>query len=258
MATVENSGLKAFANDLWRGAQLGFSTGLLVTPLVKTKVVVQKLTFDKMEGKPLSFKSFFTELKPSQMYKGSTGYLLVYTICTAVQTSIFAKLQDTPVIAAAAAGLSSSVFGILSENLLVQQKKHDTGLKQVVSIIYQNHGTKGFFRGIQMTAIREAFFSGGYLDGVPRVKKALKERGVEEKKAQLLGGMIAGSLAAFLSQPFDTMQCAMQWDHNKKITLGSIFHSKALAGFIPRCLVVTTAITWMGYANDKLKNRVDD
>ncbi len=236
------------SNDTQRGLTVGGSAALLIFPLLKVKNAMQAALLKEKEapsGEVLKKKSFF---------HGLPGFAAGFAVTTAIQTATdgIVTRSGHPELAPPAAAAASALFQVPVELMMVQQQKNAT-YWQTACKVYKQHGLAGFTRGMAPAAMRELFFTGAYLKGVPYVKKQLEAQGYNKEQAQLGAGLAVGSVAAVLSHPFDTLKTMLQTDLNGKGFAKVLLTKEAFAGLLPRWGVVAVAITYMGFANEQLK-----
>jgi hypothetical protein len=140
------------------------------------------------------------------------------------------------------AGLSSSIVVAPAERLMILQQRSGQGLRETARQIVSRQGIQGLFRGLGYTAGRESLFTSAYLLGAPALKQKFRALGVTDTTAGLASGIIAGGLAALLSQPLDTAKTRVQASVEPiKLGLGTVLGRQACAGLGWRVAITATA-----------------
>ena len=163
-------------------------------------------------------------------------------------------------ISAFAAGVGSSFFCCPTEMIITNQKTHGTRFHTSAQRIMKQGGVASLYSGLLATMLREGLFTAFFLAVSPALKEKIKVNCPNDYAASLFAGMIAGVGATCLSQGVDTIKTVQQtsidssgfWQTTKKI------HSlQGVPGFfkgsIPRGARVISAVTLMGFINEKME-----
>lgn len=160
------------------------------------------------------------------------------------------KLSDleTMVAAASAGIISSSVYGPV-DLITIQQQKLEKSVLQTGQHLLSNYGLTGLFRGVAACATREAIYTAGYLGLAPVLTAHIvKDSNFAEKPfaAGVLGACLAGTTAAILTHPVDTVKTCIQSDMtgtkwpSTMVSLQHLYKEGGLAslykGMIPRTI----------------------
>ncbi|XP_074842182.1 mitochondrial glycine transporter isoform X3 [Carettochelys insculpta] len=126
--------------------------------------------------------------------------------------------------------------------------------------IYQTEGSRGLFRGLTATLLRDAPFSGIYLMFYTQTKKFMPKDQVDPALTPLVNfscGIFAGILASLATQPADVIKTHMQLTPEKYRWTGQaialIFKDYGVVGFfrggVPRALrrTLMAAMAWTLY-----------
>lgn len=117
------------------------------------------------------------------------------------------------VAAAAATGVTSSVFSTPAELVIIQQQRTCGPLLETAAGLFRQHGVGVFLRGGFPCALREAAYVAGYLGTAPLATGFLLQLPLLEGRPDaslVLGGMASGAAASLLTQPVDTVKTRMQ------------------------------------------------
>ncbi|MFC2049553.1 MC/SLC25 family protein [Chlamydiota bacterium] len=191
-------------------------------------------------------------------YRGVYGFAASFAPTAAIQIAangIFSSVMD-PSLAAPAAGMVSAIAVCPAEGIMIQQQKGKTfwGTAQQ---IYSNHGVQGFYRAFVPTAIREGAFTAAYLGAAPWMKEKMQSFGVNEWIAQVIAGVVAGTVATIPTHPFDTYKTQKQGDFSMKMPMiKAIFQKTAFAGLKWRVAIIATATTVMPIVQEKLNAKI--
>jgi len=196
---------------------IGAFAGALETcvnqPLTALKNVLQ-------EGRKLP-------MNPLHYYRGLPLNVLMMTPLTAAQFGANSACRSfmrnltgqEPAIggtlaAAAFAGTVSAGLATPGELVILQQQKTGQSMTQQIRSLYRTHGVTCFGRGFGMCAAREAMYASGYLGVFPVLYSWSLSTSLTQSYSEntlfLTSGVIAGVLASFCSQPFDTLKTRQQ------------------------------------------------
>ncbi|XP_074842179.1 mitochondrial glycine transporter isoform X2 [Carettochelys insculpta] len=164
-------------------------------------------------------------------------------------------------------GVSSrAVSGICLLPITVVKTRYESGKYGYESVhgalrnIYQTEGSRGLFRGLTATLLRDAPFSGIYLMFYTQTKKFMPKDQVDPALTPLVNfscGIFAGILASLATQPADVIKTHMQLTPEKYRWTGQaialIFKDYGVVGFfrggVPRALrrTLMAAMAWTLY-----------
>jgi len=135
---------------------------------------------------------------------------------------------ESLVIAAATGGASSVVVSPAELLMISQQRTGHTFVHtarhilvrpmvgQVLDSVTSTYNWKGLYRGVTATMIREAGWTFGFLGLAPKIKAGLRDDSKffhnSDVAASLAASLIAGQVAAILTQPADTIKTMIQSD----------------------------------------------
>ena len=160
------------------------------------------------------------------------------------------KLSDAEtMVAAASSGVISSIVYGPVDLLTIQQQKHETSVFNTGRLLLNSYGVTGLFRGVSACAAREAIYVAGYLGLAPVLTGHLKQNPTFSENnfaASVLGACLAGTTAAILTHPVDTVKTCIQSDMSGKTwpsmreSLPHLYNEGGLAslyrGMIPRTI----------------------
>lgn len=158
----------------------------------------------------------------------------------------------------AAGGAFSSIISSPTELAMTRQTPQ-IGFSTTLKHIYQECGWRGVTIGMPGTAMRDAKFTVGFGFGAPYLKNQFTPY-VPENIAKLSGGICAGIICAFASQPWDTLK-TMQQTQVKAFTpmlnlAKSTYQQQGINGFYKgsafRMARVASAVMIMGEANERV------
>jgi len=248
--SVGNSKTHLFTTNLLSDIYLGSASGISAVALIKPQMY-----FKNVSQTP-SLNAKFT-INPLILYRGTGVFAASFVPIVAIQSVVNGLLSpnsSNPLSPAIAAGVSSSIIVSPSECILRQQEITGKNLKETISNMYSQRGLRIFCRGLIPTAIREGAFAGSYLGAVPELREKIKFFGFSDTQAQVSAGIISGTIAAVISQPFDTYKTQVQSDLSKKISLRSVFQKDAFLGLSWRISMMATATTIMPAVKERLSN----
>ena len=256
-----SEGIKTSKPSFWQNVTVGsisaMSAVLMIQPMIYFKNAAQSRVLEGDKSAKVNGQS----KNLLRYYKGAGGFAASFAPTIAMQTAIngvFSSWCD-PFIAATAAGACSAMVVCPAEGVMNLQQKTSKSFFEITKHIYSSYGAVGFYRAFGATAIREGAFTGAYLSGAPRIKKEIEAFGVGEGVAQVLAGSIAGTIAACLSQPFDTFKTQKQRDFTMETPMRSvIFQTAAFTGIGWRIAMVATATTVMPFVQEKLHKIIQE
>lgn len=247
--------MPSFWQNVIVGSISGISAVLIIQPMIYLKNAEQSRI---LQG----YNTQQKDLKKSALnyYKGVGGFAASFAPTIAIQTAIHGVFLNwcDPFIAATAAGATSAIIVCPAEGVMNLQQKTSKSFLEITKHIYSSYGTLGFYRAFGATAIREGAFTGAYLAGTPIIKERIQALEIGEGIAQLLAGTVAGTIAACLSQPFDTFKTQKQRDFTIQSSMWKeIFKTAAFTGIGWRIAMVATATTVMPFIHEKLNKMIE-
>jgi solute carrier family 25 citrate transporter 1 len=165
------------------------------------------------------------------------------------------------IISALAGGCIPSLVGSPLELLRTKQLKSKLSLLSTAKVAINNHGPSYLFSGMLGTATRDALYTCGFFALAPIVKEKIKPYVEKDWMASILAGPIAGTFAAFSSQPFDAIKMRQQiLREQRKVRLDQaiweIIKESGFKGFFrgatPRILRVISGVTVISTVNEKV------
>lgn len=263
MHAVENK----VVNDIAIGSAAAVVEVAVDQPLIYFKNMVQ-------QGKPIS-------LDRRILWRGAPGNAASLAPVTAIQVVgnnlaldwLKHKGENITVtkqmFAAFGAGALSGFVSCPSENVMLKQQNSGATLYNSVKDIVKSHGTRGMFRALVPTMMRDGGFSAGLLGLRPILKQRLEQYNSNEALLTIASGVSAGVIAGVITHPFDTVKTVMQANLQDKQAastfkeLQKILHQddatkKLFKGLTARSTRVVSAITLMGYVTDKLTSMLNN
>ncbi len=247
-------------NDIATGSAAAVVEVAVDQPLIYFKNMVQ-------QGKSIS-------MDPRILWRGAPGNAASLAPVTAIQVVgnnallEWLKQRNKNVTisaqmgAAFGAGALSGLVSCPSENVMLEQQNSGVTLYSSMNNILKSHGTRGMFRALAATMMRDGGFSAGLLGLRPIIKKKLKQHSSNEAMLTVGSGVIAGVIAGVVTHPFDTVKTTMQANLQDKKSastfkvLARILRQNSARGLFKgltaRSTRVISAITLMGYVTDTL------
>lgn len=264
---------------------------LVKNPTVSTITVPQSITIGSIAGAaevlvnhPLwtiktrlqQGKTFM--LNPSVLYRGLLPNAVSMIPITAMQIGLNRAVQQyffkTSVLtdqeritSAFIAGLGSAAVCCPTEMVMTYQGKAGESFYAVGKQLLKQGGWRGLFTALPATAIRESMFTTFFLAGTPILKAQLTPYCPSETSALLASGMIAGVGATYASQAADTLKTVQQAASPHQAArfteaAKKVYSSQGVYGFfkgsVPRGARVVSAVTLMGFINEKLEAAFQD
>ena len=259
------------------GAACGSIEVCVMQPSVYWKTELQQGRFNLLRA-----------VSPRYAYRGTVIAATSIAPITAIQFSVngacLSALSGLQPITASM--LSSVVAGVVSaavqspcQLLEINQQKHGGSVLAIGRRVVDTHGLAGMWRGASMTAAREAMFCCSYLSSAPLLSAAIRDRTtLGESPSALAGAALAGTVAAVLTHPADTLKTRLQGDlfsdsctgrppvnvslraaladikTSGGSTLGAV--SRCYSGFSPRLLRIVCCTFIYGRLNDAFSTAV--
>lgn len=253
--------------NFWQNVFIGSFSAVSAVPIIQPMIYFKNVSQAKAQAKTAQESKAISQLSqvksfkkdPRIWYKGVGVFSANFIPTTAIQTAangIFSNVCS-PLVAATAAGITSAITVCPAEGIMTQQQITHNNFLKTAKNIYSIFGFKGFYRAFVPTAIREGFFTAGYLGGAPIMKKKIESFGINEYVSQIIAGTVAGTIAAAISQPFDTFKTQKQADFSMKIPMiKAIFQKGAFTGFNWRVPIVVAATTMIPFVQKKLDAKI--
>jgi hypothetical protein len=163
------------------------------------------------------------------------------------------QLSDNQqMVSALVGGFVPSICGSPMEFMRSQQLQTGKSLLATTRDYVARQGVRELFKGLPATAIRDAFYTCGFFAIAPILKKYLATENKTSWLPALISGPAAGVIAAFGSQPFDTLKTYQQTQPDgKKISphraAADIISKHGYRGFFlgarPRILRIISGVT---------------
>mmetsp|Transcript_1628 Transcript_1628/g.4460 ORF Transcript_1628/g.4460 Transcript_1628/m.4460 type:complete len:308 (-) Transcript_1628:80-1003(-) len=149
----------------------------------------------------------------------ANGLLQRLVLGSYVSTAAASPLTDTQRIGTAAgAGFISAVLYSPVDLLTIQQQRLQLSLVGTIGSITQMYGMAGLYRGFLTCASREAIYTAGYLGLAPVVTHRLiraTNQSIDPLLAKVCGACLAGTAAALVTHPIDTVKTVLQSDMDR-------------------------------------------
>jgi len=160
------------------------------------------------------------------------------------------------------AGASSAVFCSPAELIMIHQAHSGYNFNRTCQYLISQAGYKCLANGLTATAAREGFFTFCFLGITPRLKKSIHPYCTNDYTAYLGSGFVSGIGASVLSQGIDTTKNIQQLELvSFKAAMKKIKKEQGIRGFwngcIPRTIRITTGLTIMAWANEKMETTVN-
>ncbi|MCH9627841.1 MAG: hypothetical protein S4CHLAM2_14870 [Chlamydiales bacterium] len=137
---------------------------------------------------------------------------------------------------------------------MIQQQIHGKSLWETAQRMYRRHGVRAYYNAAAPTAIREGAFTAAYLGGAPWMKERLESYGINPWIAQVAVGITAGTAAAVISHPADTLKTQRQANLSGKVPIRAVFQKEAFAGMGWRIAMIATATTVIPFVRQKVNS----
>ncbi|MGD2169029.1 MAG: MC/SLC25 family protein [Chlamydiota bacterium] len=244
---------KNFGKNILIGVFSGVSVVPFVQPMIFFKNYMQSAA-------PQDVKVVFSIKKPQVLYRGGKSFASSFAPVIAIQTAvngILAKRWD-PIAAATASGAFSAIAVCPFEGIMIQQQRTGQNFWATVKNMQSSYGFPSFYRAFLSTAIREGSFSAAYLGVAPKLTKKLQSEGYNYWVSQYVAGILAGTVAAVVSQPFDTHKTQQQQDFSKKHSLINLFsRGNAMLGLKWRIAMISTATIVMSITREVITEKLN-
>ena len=249
--------------SIFSGSFIGAIEVLVNYPLWSIKVQIQN-------GDPFT-------LNPKMLYRGLVPNAFSMIPTTALQVGLDQWFQnylfkDTAALSqkqltatAFFAGVGSSMICCPTEMIMLKQRYDRLSFLVATQRLIQQRGVSSLYSGLVATALREGLFTSFFLVATPALKAKIKPYYSNDYGASLLAGFTSGVGATLMSQGVDTIKTRQQ---SASTTMGfvqtakQIYASQGMPGFfkgtIPRGVRVMSAITLMGFVNEKIENALND
>jgi hypothetical protein len=252
----KESSLKSF----FIGASSASITTAIVEPLVYLKNRLQQ------QKKPA--------INPRIWYRGLVINASGFAPTMAIQNTVHSILnkeinqyKEIPqifreLIPTIGAGCTSSIASCPRELLIIQQQNIGGNSWHVVKSFIQTHGSQKLLRGLTPIALRNTSFASCLFIVTPKLKNKISKQTNNFWLQNILPGMLAGMLSAYITHPLDTIKTYMQANINSTTSLQTIYRiyrgttskktiglSAFYQGAFPRVLAV--GITMMTFSNIK-------
>ena len=177
---------------------------------------------------------------------------------------------------ASAAGMASCLVVTPAEVLMVNQQTSGKPLLEVAKELMFRAGVCGLYRGNAPTAFREAALTCGFFGATPALKETLQDDSKylrrNEVAASAIASIVAGQVAATISQPADVLSSLMKDDSglggkakqfaNVTAAARTLYRQSGISGFCrglaSRSLRCCGAVFIMGETQTWLHSTMDD
>lgn len=247
------------SESILSGSLIGAIEVLVNYPLWSIKVQIQN-------GDPFT-------LNPKMLYRGIVPNAFSMIPTTALQVGLDQGFQnylfkDTATLStsqltgtAFLAGVGSSLISCPTEMIMLKQRHAKLSFVAATQSLIKQRGTISLYTGLTATALREGSFTSFFLVATPALKAKIKPYCNNDYGASLGAGFLSGVGATLMSQGVDTIKTRQQSATSASTfvqTAKQIYTSQGMPGFfkgtIPRGVRVMSAITLMGYVNEKMES----
>eukprot|EP00049_Salpingoeca_infusionum_P011389 m.198158 g.198158 ORF g.198158 m.198158 type:complete len:278 (-) comp14915_c0_seq1:538-1371(-) len=189
-------------------------------------------------------------MNPALVYRGLTVNMLNMGLLTGLQMPVTSSVQrlikgdsiqslthGETIASSLIGGFVSGIVSTPLELIIVQQQNLGKSIPATALALVRQHGTSVLGRGMIHTCMREAIYTSGYLGMAPVLSDILKSKGSDPGHARFMSAVIAGTVGATLSHPFDTIKTCLQGDTHQvhyRSTLQTarlIYSESGIAGF---------------------------
>lgn len=245
-----NENTSQLIHSIGIGAIAGTAEGVTGVPCSFAKNVIQN-------GNSFNDVIHIIKNKPFSLYRGLGVNSAFMAPITAVQTmaqgiiakSIEGKASPTAIaiISSIGAGVAAATIACPTERIMfVQQTSSAKSMISIIATLTQQEGIRGFGRGYIPTALRDGGFTCALFAG----------RDIDPTH-----GVIAGSIAAVITHPVDSIRSKMFASNVSMIQSAQhIAQRDGIAGLykggIFRTARIAMAIPMMGYVYDKIKGMI--
>lgn len=249
--------------SIFSGSVVGAIEVLVNYPLWTIKVQIQN-------GDPFT-------VNPKKLYRGLVPNAFSMIPTTALQVGLDQWFQnylfkDTATLSqkqltgtAFLAGVGSSLISCPTEMIMLKQRHDHLSFHAATQGLIQQRGVSSLYSGLLATALREGLFTAFFLVATPALKAKIKPYYPNDYGASLLAGFTSGVAATLMSQGVDTIKTRQQSVATSQgflQTAKQIYASHGMLGFfkgtMPRGVRVMSAITLMGFINEKIENALCD
>lgn len=214
-------------------------------------------------------------LKPSLLYRGIFSNAASMIPITGLQVGLnrsinnivfkdVVELNASQKIACAfVAGMGSAMVSCPTEMVMTYQRKEKGNFYQVGRRLINQSGIQSLYSGLAATVMREGAFTAFFLAGTPILKASIQPYCANDYAASVIAGMTAGVGATLASQGVDTIKTIQQAaSPSQKISLKDaavkLYSTQGVSGFfkgsVPRGVRVMSALTIMGWVNEKMES----
>lgn len=213
-------------------------------------------------------------LNPSLLYRGILPNAASMVPITALQVGLNRCFQNLffkdkkelsnseRITSAFVAGMSSSFVSCPTEMVMTYQRKEKGSFYNVGKHLVKQGGFTCLYTGLLATALREGMFTAFFLAVTPILKANIQPFCSNDYVASLAAGMGAGVGATLASQGVDTVKTIQQASNplkpvGLKDAVVKLYSTQGVHGFfkgsVPRGARVMSAVTIMGWVNEKME-----
>ena len=210
---------------------------------------------------------------PLVVYRGSSVQLLNMVPTTVVQVLTEELLKHvfsgddliSGIARSLVSGIISAPTAVITNSLVVYMQRNGGTPLNAFRTIYNAGGCAAMMRGVGLTAVREAFYTTGYLEFYPKLSQICVRTTGDELCGRSLAGCITGIGISLITQPLDTVATKMQDDYAGEkaktlVRLSRIYKTEGLRGYysgiLPRTASIIIGITVMAEVAAKTKAEV--
>ena len=271
---------------------VGGLAGVLETMIVQPLVYWKTVAHLSAAGGPSTWERLWVAVRsPSMLYRGvgvnaaSIGPISAWQYASdgfarglhRQMTQRDATATESLLIASITGALSTVIVTPAELLMILQQRSGGTFLDTSKDILRRD-GPVGFLRGWASTGLREAGWTFGFLGLAPVIKQVLKDDSKffhqNDVAASLAASLMAGQVAATISQPADTIKTMVQAvgsNHLGKTKVPSyastwsavmdLYQRQGLGAFwkglAPRSIRCMGAVFILGQAQDEISRAFD-
>lgn len=226
------------------GAIAGVSSRIVISPLdiIKIRIQVDFKNLPKYSSISSTLLSILREEGVLAFWKGNSAALLLYASYSAIQFSVFDRLENIPTfVSGAIAGFIATTctypFDILRTKFALR-KNRDRPLT-ILKLVAAQEGITGFYRGLTPTLVQIV----PYMSIVFYSQKIYAEKLNGFSFGEFLGGAMAGVTGRIACSPLDVIRKRLQASDSLKYVLDvdsyssfkdcaiKIYHKEGLRAF---------------------------
>ena len=195
------------------GAAVGSCEVLIMQPTNYWKTELQQGRFDLARAIRPRYAYRGTMIAATSIAPITAIQFCVNGACLSALDSDAAVSPFVSLLCGVTAGIASATVQSPSQLVEINQQKHGGTMVSIARRVVQTHGTGTLWRGFSMTAAREGIFCCAYISLAPLLGQAFHNRSsLGEGISTMAGALVAGTVAAVLTHPADTLKTRLQGD----------------------------------------------